>query len=298
MTIRTVAILSPGEMGAATGKAFQEHGFDIITSLEGRSETSRKRASAAGFRDCGSIASVLAEADIVFSILPPGDALTQAERVAAAMKETGHTPPYFDCNAVSPETAAQIGKFIEAAGAAYIDGGIVGNPPGAAVPTRFFVSGSGAKEMNIFDGKGVDIKQCGPEAGKASAIKMCYAGITKGTSALHAAMLMAAEKLGITDDLHDELTYSQGAMYKRMEVLTSALPAVSDRYIGEMEEIAKTMSAIGIPSGFHDGSADLYGLMTKSLYASEIRETVDKNRTMRQTIEGCAVVVGNKAAAE
>ena len=87
-------------------------------------------------------------------------------------------------------------------------------------------------------------------------------------------------------------------MYKRMEVLTSALPAVSDRYIGEMEEIAKTMSAIGMPSGFHDGSADLYGLMTKSLYASEIRETVDKNRTMRQTIEGCAVVVGNKAAAE
>ena len=298
MTIKTVAILSPGEMGAATGKAFQEHGFDIITALEGRSETSRDRAAAAGFRDCGSIASVLAEADIVFSILPPGDALAQAKRVAAAMTETGHTPPYFDCNAVSPETAAQIGAVIEAAGAAYIDGGIVGNPPGAAVPTRFYVSGSGAEQMNIFDGKGVDIKQCGPEAGKASAVKMCYAGITKGTSALHAAMLVAAEKLGIADDLHEELSYSQGAMYKRMENLTPALPAVSDRYIGEMEEIAKTMSAVAMPSGFHEGSAALYELMTRSPYASEIRETVDKSRTMRQTIEGCAAIVGKKDSAE
>ena len=298
MTIKTVAILSPGEMGAATGKAFQEHGFDIITALEGRSETSRDRAAAAGFRDCGSIASVLAEADIVFSILPPGDALAQAKRVAAAMTETGHTPPYFDCNAVSPETAAQIGAVIEAAGAAYIDGGIVGNPPGAAVPTRFYVSGSGAEQMNIFDGKGVDIKQCGPEAGKASAVKMCYAGITKGTSALHAAMLVAAEKLGIADDLHEELSYSQGAMYKRMENLTPALHAVSDRYIGEMEEIAKTMSAVAMPSGFHEGSAALYELMTRSPYASEIRETVDKSRTMRQTIEGCAAIVGKKDSAE
>ena len=298
MPIKTVAILSPGEMGAATGKAFQKNGFDIITSLEGRSETSRKRANAAGFRDCGSIASTLAEADIVFSILPPGDALAQAKRVGATMTETGHKPPYFDCNAVSPETAAQIGLVIEAAGAAYIDGGIVGNPPGAAVPTRFFVSGSGAQQMNVFDGKGVDIKQCGLEAGKASAIKMCYAGITKGTSALHAAMLMTAEKLNIADELHHELTYSQGAIYKRMEGLTSALPAVSARYIAEMEEIAKTMGTVGMPTGFHNGSADLYRLMTKSPYASEIRETVDKSRTLRQTVEGCAAVIGNKDGTE
>jgi 3-hydroxyisobutyrate dehydrogenase-like beta-hydroxyacid dehydrogenase len=298
MEIKTVAILSPGEMGAATGKAFQQNGFDIITSLEGRSDTSRKRSIAAGFRDCGSITLTLAEADIVFSILPPGEALAQAKRVGTIMKQTGHTPLYFDCNAVAPETAAEIGLVIEAAGASYIDGGIVGNPPGAAVPTRFFVSGSGAQQVNIFDGKGIDIKQCGREAGKASAIKMCYAGITKGTSALHAAMLMAAEKLEIADELHHELIYSQGAMYKRMEVLTPALPAVSDRYIGEMQEIEKTLGSVGMPTGFHSGSADLYRLMDKSPYASEIRETVDKSRTLRQTVEGCAAVIDSKDVTE
>lgn len=296
--IKTVAILSPGEMGAATGKAFQQNGFTIITSLDGRSETSRKRASQAGFRDCGSIASTLVEADIVFSILPPGDALNQAQRVAKTMMETGCKPPYFDCNAVSPETAAKIGLVIEGSGAAYIDGGIVGHPPGAAVPTRFFVSGSGAKEMNVFDGKGINIKQCGTEAGRASAIKMCYAGITKGTSALHAAMLMAAEKLNIADEIHAELNYSQGEIYKRIEGITPALPAVSERYIGEMEEIAKTMDAIAMPTGFHDASADLYKLMAKSPYSSELRETVDKNRTMRQTVKGCARSIGGKDRSE
>jgi len=298
MTIKTIAILSPGEMGAATGKAFKENGFNIITALEGRSENTFERANAAGFRDCGSVKLVLAEADIIFSILPPGDALVQAERVASEMSETGYTPPYFDCNAVSPETAAKIGAVIEDAGAAYIDGGIVGNPPGASVPTRFFVSGSGAESMNIFDGKGVEIKQCGSEAGTASAIKMCYAGITKGTSALHAAILMAAEKLDVSDELHKELIFSQGAIYKRMEAMTSALPAVSNRYISEMEEIAKTLGSVLMPTGFHQASAELYKLMTKSPFASEIRETVDKNRTMRQTVEGCADVVEEKEVAE
>lgn len=298
MTIKNVAILSPGEMGAATGKAFQDNGFNIITALEGRSTITRQRAADAGFRDCGSITTVLAEADIVFSIIPPGDALAQAELIAAEMKETGLAPLYFDCNAVSPETASKIGAVIEDAGANYIDGGIVGNPPGASVPTRFFVSGSGAEKMNIFDGCGIEVKQCGVTAGTASAIKMCYAGITKGTSALHAAVLMAAEKLNVSEELHNELIYSQAAIYKRMEAMTPALPAVSDRYIGEMEEIAKTLRTIAMPPGFHQGAADLYRLMTKSPFAAEIRETVDKNRTMRQTITGCAAVLGKKEVAE
>ena len=111
-------------------------------------------------------------------------------------------------------------------------------------------------------------------------------------------MLMAAEKLEIADELHHELIYSQGAMYKRMEGLTPALPAVSDRYIGEMQEIEKTLGSVGMPTGFHSGSADLYRLMDKSPYASEIRETVDKSRTLRQTVKGCAAVIDSKDVTE
>lgn len=288
MTIETVAILSPGEMGAAVGKAFAENGFNVVATLEGRSKATRERALASGFQDGGTLADVVAAADIVLSILPPASALPQAEAVAAAMKKTGKTPPYADCNAIAPETTIRIGDIIADAGADYIDGGIIGNPPGKAKATRFYVSGSGATAMSVFDGKGIVVHQCGPEVGRGSAVKMVYAGITKGTSALHAAMLIAAERLGVGDELHGELQSGQAAIYKRMESMTGALPAVSGRYIGEMLEIARTMGACDMPAGFHEGSAKLYELLERSPFSSERRDTVDKDRTLRQTIEACA----------
>lgn len=298
MTIKTVAILSPGEMGAGVGKAFAEGGFTVVTTLEGRSKPTRERAIASGFQDGGSLADVVASADIVLSILPPASATAQAEAVAAAIRETGKTPPYADCNAIAPETTKHIGQVIADAGADYIDGGIIGNPPGKSKPTRFYVSGPGAPAMTVFDGKGIVVHQCGPEIGRGSAVKMAYAGITKGTSALHTAMLIAAERLGVADELFGELQSSQTAIYNRMESMTPALPAVSGRYIGEMLEIANTMDACDMPPGFHEGAAALYGLLEKSPFSSERRDTVDKNRTLRQTIEACAKAGTDKAVAE
>jgi 3-hydroxyisobutyrate dehydrogenase-like beta-hydroxyacid dehydrogenase len=152
--------------------------------------------------------------------------------------------------------------------------------------------------MSVFDGKGIVVHQCGPEIGRGSAVKMAYAGISKGTSALHAVMLIAAERLGVANELHEELQTSTPALYKRMENITPALPAVAERYIGEMLEIADTLSACGLTPGFHEGAADLYKLLEKSPFSSERRDTVDKTRTLRQTIEICAREGTGKAAAE
>lgn len=292
MAMEKVLILNPGEMGAAVGNAFHQNGFTVMATLAGRSEATRKRAEAAGFVDAGTLEQAVAEADVIFSILPPASAVNMANAVAAAMKSTGATPPYADCNAVSPDTAKQIAAVIENAGASAIDGGIVGNPPGGSPKaTRFFVSGRDAMLMNEFDGKGIDVRQCGVTIGQGSAVKMIYAGVTKGVSALCANMLIAAELLDVADTVHEEFEYSQENLYKRMHALTPSLPATADRYIGEMEEIAATMRAIGLTDGFHEGSADLYRLLDKSPFADEIRETVDRTRGLRDTIKGCASVV-------
>ena len=291
MTIETIAILSPGEMGAAVGRALSRAGLSVITTLEGRGGATRERAVAAGFRDGGPLAEVVGAADLVLSILPPENALALGEAVAAAMRESGRTPPFADCNAVAPETTVRIGQLIAGAGADFIDGGIIGGPPGdGGPPTRFFVSGPRADLMGVLDGKGIAVKPCGPEIGRASAVKMAYAGITKGTSALHAAMLIAAERLGVADALHDELQYSQGAFYRRMEAMTPALPAVSARYVGEMLEIARTMESCGLTGGFHEGAAELYRLLERSPFSAERRDTVDPERGLRRTIEVCAEV--------
>jgi 3-hydroxyisobutyrate dehydrogenase-like beta-hydroxyacid dehydrogenase len=299
MAIKTIAIMSAGEMGAAVGRALHDAGFDVVTCLDGRGEFSRKRAEEGGFRLIDTIEAMLGEAELMLSILPPEFAPAQAERIAVAMKASGSTPPYVDCNAVSPDTSRAIGKVIEGAGAAYIDGGIVGSPPGKTdKPVRIFVSGAAAPMLDALDGKEIAIKQCGAEIGRGSAVKMVYAGITKGTSALHAAALLAAEKLGVADELHEELAYSAAPLYKRMEALTPSLPATAGRYRGEMREIAATMEAVGLTPDFHAGSLWIYELLNKTPFASEIRETVDKSRTMRQTIEVAADYVPVRRAAE
>jgi 3-hydroxyisobutyrate dehydrogenase-like beta-hydroxyacid dehydrogenase len=298
MAFKTVAILMPGEMGAAVGKAFTEHGLDVVTCMADRSAPTRERAAAAGFRDAGDLETLLGEAEIVLSILPPESAPAQAQRVAEAMTASGTAPPYVDMNAVSPDTARAMQKVIEAAGAVYVDGGIVGNPPGGKLPTRFFVSGAEAALMDQLDGCGIDVRQCGPEIGRGTAVKMCYAAITKGTSALHAAVLIAAEGLGVADELHEELPYSVPGLYQRMENVVPSLPAVSARYIGEMKEIAHTMDGAGMTPNFHIGATELYELLEKTPFSAERRDTVDPDRGLRKTMEVAAGYLPTKDAAE
>ena len=291
MQIKTVLILSPGEMGAAVGHAFHQSGFEILGVFNDRTRTTQKRAIDAGFKDAGSLNIGLKNADIVLSILPPAHALHMAKKVADGMQETGAIPPYVDCNAISPETAKSVAITISKAGSKPIDVGIVGNPPKQnSTPPRFFASGVDAKLMDTFSNAGIVVKNCGQEIGQASAVKMVYAGITKGVSALFANMLIAADKLGVADTAHEELMLSQDFLYRRMQNLTPSLPAVSERYIGEMEEIAKTCRAIGITAGFHDGAADLYRLMSRSPFSKETRETVDQDRDMRSTIITCSKI--------
>ncbi len=298
MPLNKIAILVPGEMGAAVGKAFHDNGLDVLTCLAGRSRPTRERAAAAGFRDVADLGALLADADMVLSIMPPEFAPATADAVAAAMTSSGSTPPYADCNAVAPETARRMQGAIEDAGAIYIDGGIVGSPPGKAVPTRFYMSGEHAALMDDLDGKGIDVRQCGPEIGRGVAVKMCYAAITKGTSALHTAVLIAAEALGVSAELHEELPSSVPALYKRMENVVPKLPAVSGRYIGEMKEIARTMESAGVTANFHVGATELYELLEKTPFAAERRDTVDPDRTLKQSVEVFARYLPVRPAAE
>ena len=227
MTFKTVALLMPGEMGAAVGKAFADGGLNVVTCLAGRSAPTAERAAAAGFRDVADLGALLGEAEIVLSILPPEHAPALAGQVASAMKSSGLAPPYVDMNAVSPETARAMQAVIEGAGARDIDGGIVGSPPGGSIPTRFFVSGPEAGLMDGLDGLGIEIRQCGPEIGHGVAVKMCYAAITKGTSAFHAAVLMACETLGIDGEVHQGCALKLRGFSKRGGAVVRRSPVSS-----------------------------------------------------------------------
>ena len=279
-----IAILMPGDMGHAVGRSLNEHGYDVITCLEGRGDHTRARAMGAGFRDVGSLAAVVDEADLILSILPPSSALDQAKLVANDMKTKGKTPTYVDCNAISPQTAIAVGKTIADAGATFIDAGIIGLPPGNGTGPRFYVSGPDHAVLSQLHGKAFEVIVMGPKIGQASAIKMTYAALTKGTWTLHISILLAAEKLGVSDALLDEFENSQSAALNAMRTRLPFLPADSARWIGEMEEIANTFAGVGVTPQFHKGAAEVFRLLARTPFASETRDDMDRSRTLEQAL--------------
>ena len=222
MALRAIAILSPGNMGAAVGRVLRESGYDVVTNLDGRSDRTRTLAAEAGFLAVSGMDGIVEEADLVMSILVPSEAISVAREAAAAMGRTGARPAFADCNAVSPDTARKLGEIIEAAGGRYIDAGIIGGPPGAASPPRFYASGPHEAVLGELDGKGIIVPQLGGEVGRASAIKMCYASMTKGASALETAALVAAYRLGLSSETGKRISFQPGGCPRSDAVLDRA----------------------------------------------------------------------------
>ncbi len=288
MATTCVGILSPGDMGHAVGALLAERDFRLVSALAERSELTRSRAERAGIEDAGDLDGVVSAAEGILAILPPAEAEPLARRVAEAMRRTGRTPIYADCNAVSPATASRIAEAITAAGAPFIDAGIIGAAPGPKRPdTRFYASGPQSKWLEGLAGRGaqggITVIGLGEEIGRASAIKMAYAALTKGTMTLQAAVLMTAMRLGVFDELGREFEKSQPEAWARMGVLPF-LPADSGRWIGEMEQIAATFRDAGVPDDFHRGAAAIFRIMAATPFAAESRESLDRSRSLEDAI--------------
>ncbi len=291
MTFSTIAVMSAGDMGHAVGRTLHEQGYRVITALAGRSPRSRDLAERGGLEDVDTLSRLIAEADLVLSIMPPAAAEAFAHSAADAMRETGTAPLFADCNAIAPATTRTIADIMAAAGAAFVDGGIIGAAPGKATPPRLYVSGPDADLMLPLGGPELNVVPLGPQIGRASAVKMCYAALTKGTMTLDTAVLLAATQLGVYDELKTELASSQQAAFNRMNKRVPWLAADAERWTGEMEEIAATFAAAGLPGNFHHAAADIFRLLAASPLAAETRQTADRDRTLDEAVQAFAAAL-------
>jgi 3-hydroxyisobutyrate dehydrogenase-like beta-hydroxyacid dehydrogenase len=254
MAMKTVALFHPGEMGSAIGACLGGLGLRVVWASAGRSAATHSRAKAAGLEDLGALERALGVADIVLSVCPPHGALALAREVAGH----GFSGVYIDANAVSPLTVRTIGRVVEAAEATFVDGGIIGPPPIPGVSSRIYLSGGRARDVAaVFAGSNLEAIPLEGAAGAASALKACYAAWTKGATALLAAIRALATHEGVEAALLEEWKRSQPELPKRSEVVT-AQARKAWRWIGEMEEIAASFEAAGLPGGFHLAAADLY----------------------------------------
>jgi 3-hydroxyisobutyrate dehydrogenase-like beta-hydroxyacid dehydrogenase len=234
----TVAVIAPGNMGAGVAARLTANGVRVLTSLDGRSAASRQRAA-----DAGMIAASDAEiagADILLSIVPPGQALTLAHRLKTALRASSHKPVFVECNAVSPRTAEKIAAVIAAAGCPFVDGGIMGPPPRIdSSRTKMYVSGPEAGRVAGLNKYGLDIRVMGGKIGDASALKMSYAAFNKGVVALGAIAALAADRAGVGNALRAELAESQPARFSELARTIPDMLPKAYRWVAEFEEIAE-----------------------------------------------------------
>ena len=287
----------PGDMGHGCGKILLENNFNVFTCLSNRSERTKLLSEKSGITDIDNIKALLNEVDIILSILPPEFAIEQARIVneAAPKSNTNKVITYVDCNAVSPSTSIHIGNNLLEKYFNYVDGGIIGlNPIIENGKTRLYLSGEHAENLKILDGKGFIIKIIGSEIGKASAMKMVYASATKGTFALHAAVITASRKLNLFDEYIDELKYSKPNILEAMENMVPKIPLDAERWGGEMMEIANTYKEINLTPKFHQGAADVMNLANKTPIAKETRENFDKSRSLLEAVDMLVEASKNK----
>jgi 3-hydroxyisobutyrate dehydrogenase-like beta-hydroxyacid dehydrogenase len=255
VTKHKVGILHPGQMGISVAASIQNSGHTVYWASEGRSRATHERAEKFGLQDTGTLAALVETCTVIVSVCPPH----AAEEIAAQVLSHAFRGLYLDANATSPQRVMRIEQAMQAAGATFVDGGIIGGPAWEAGQTRLYLSGRAAANVaDCFSGGALQAKVIGESAGKASALKMCYAAYTKGTTALLCGVLAAAQELGVREELEQEWSRDEAGFAEEARERVRRVTAKAWRFEGEMAEIADTFTEAGLPSGFHAAAGKIY----------------------------------------
>jgi len=247
----TIGLLHPGEMGAALGRVLRDRGHDVLWASSARSEATSRRAQAAGLDDVQSVQALVERSEVIFSVCPPHAARNVAHATLAS------AGLLVDGNAIAPATARDIAA--ERDGSSFVDGGIVGPPPQSSGTTRLYLSGAQAFTIaDLFEQSAVDARVVSENIGDASAVKMTYAAWTKGTAALLLAIQAVAEAEGVEPALAEEWRLSLPDLPEAVARAQRSASAKGWRWVGEMEEIAATFAAAGLPDGFRRAAAEIF----------------------------------------
>lgn len=253
-----VGILNPGAMGASIAASARAAGHDVIWASAGRSAATRERAAENDLRAVDTLAQLCAASDIILCVCPPH----AAEAVADAVIGTGFNGLYCEGNAISPQKAGAIAERMGAAGIDFVDGSIVGPPAWQAGSTRFYLSGPSAGQVAaLFGGTLTEAIAIGEQVGKASALKMTFAALTKGSTALLSAIYGVAENLDVRGELEREWGMRSAEAVAQRRDQVRGVTSKAWRFAGEMQEIAATFELAGLPPGFFEAAFEVYTRM-------------------------------------
>jgi 3-hydroxyisobutyrate dehydrogenase-like beta-hydroxyacid dehydrogenase len=245
-SLPTVAILYPGELGSTIGRLLARFGFTVLTTVEERSERTRRLAEEAGLSLLNGLGEVAERADIVLSTVSPAAALPVAQDYLLSRLKTGRPQLYVDLNSTSPATARQLEQAIRSKGLDFVDGAVHGLASGLPERGTLYLSGAAAQRLADVFGRVLRIMVVGREAGQASTFKMMISGLAKGVVALFTEMSLAARKAGLLDEF---LTCSHQAYPGILDLVQRLLPTYPRhalRRAEEAREVELTIQALGL----------------------------------------------------
>lgn len=283
--MRTVGIVSPGAMGSAVGAAYRAAGHRVVSTVSGRSERTGRLAEQAGLELLPDLESVVAEAELVVSIVPPDQAVATGAKIAAAARRTGARPLVGDWNAVAPATVRAIGQALAEVGLELVDGSISGGPPTASYRTRAYLSGPRAQELRTAAPPWLDLRVVGDEIGLASAVKMCTASMYKGSTALLAHALLTAHAHGVLPQVLDDLGDSFPKHVPRAARLLAVSTTKAERFVGEMHEVAATQATAGLTSALFEAMAEVYAALAETALGAEAPESIPVEPDLEHVLE-------------
>ena len=251
----SLGILHPGDMGISVAATARNSGCSVYWCSQGRSQQTRKRAENFGLQDIPTLKALCSTCEVLISVCPPHAAIKQGKAVITA----GFKGLYADINAIAPTTANELNKSMTSAGINFVDGGVIGLPATVPGTTWLYLSGQKADQVAEYFSKGpMEAEVLGTEIGQASGLKMCFAANSKGTAAMHSAILAAAESMGVRDVLEKQWDIYTPGFTEKSHARIRQVASKAWRFKGEMQEIATTLAASGMPPEFHQGAADIY----------------------------------------
>ena len=284
-----VGVVSPGAMGSGLAAALARGGADVVASLDGRSPRTRRLAVEAPFRLLPNLVAVVEASDVVLSVVPPAEAPAVAAAVADAIASSAAAPPLVvDMNAVSPGTLDGIAATVAAGGGELVDGAISGPPPWRSGTTRVYLSGARAQAIAELGFAGVEVQVVGGRSGMASALKMCTGSVYKGTALILTHALLTARANGVLEGALDDLRRELPELMDGAERWLAGSAAKSERYVGEMREIAATQRAAGLPPSVFDGIAEAYQRISRTAAAAATPEQAARAERLEEVLEGMA----------
>jgi 3-hydroxyisobutyrate dehydrogenase-like beta-hydroxyacid dehydrogenase len=284
MRIENIGLMTPGDMGQAVALQLKKKGISVYTALEKRSGRSKTLARQAGLTDVGSIAGLTECCDVILSIMNPAAALEFGAELAQAMAMKQRWPLFVDCNAIAPGTVQEIKAKINAVGGRCADGSIVGPPPRDGKKCRLYVSGAEAPELQQLATPQMDVKVLSDRVGDASALKMCYATMTKGVGALVLELLIAGRRLGIGEALVDQIMETERGIYDAVMRKLTVMPPKAYRWVPEMNQIARCLESAGLTPRMMQGAADIYEFVAATALGKETPENRDASRTSEDVV--------------